>query len=428
MTGKTMNLLQTSALISRVKVATALLLSLACTPLMAQTNHYSALTQANQPQFVARLETPSAPDQGSLLGRTPAATMEYRIVSDRINNRRFFKLIADAIAVNSDAKTLAKNATYISRSRGAVPVELQPNDAISFAFDGKNTVVMSLNGVQLASYQSADFFRMLLATWVGEVPISSRFKREILGKETAPKDIAELFAASAPSIERKQAVAQVLATPAPDQTAPATTSAATAVAATAAVTSAPAPKVVAAPTPQPKVTKAPAPVSSPATAKPEPKPEPMVAAAPVAKAPVKTPEAKPSTAPVAKTESPISKPPVTVAAAKPAAVELSEEEEARRLLLRQEYLKGLNREINIQKHLPPAAFTRRAEGSVRLAIALDKNGKLLKVEVVEPSRYSMFNDQALEAVQNAQPFTPPPSDLESNPFEFETTLYYDLPL
>ncbi|MFC6755100.1 energy transducer TonB family protein, partial [Halorubrum tibetense] len=66
--------------------------------------------------------------------------------------------------------------------------------------------------------------------------------------------------------------------------------------------------------------------------------------------------------------------------------------------------------------------------SVRLAIALDKNGKLLKVEVVEPSRYSMFNDQALEAVSNAQPFTPPPADLESDPFEFETTLYYDLPL
>ncbi|WP_390592378.1 TonB family protein [Simiduia litorea] len=421
-----MNILDTTY-IGSVKAAFALCLALVCTPLLAQTNNYSALTQASQPQFVARLETPSAPDQGSLLGRTPAATMEYRIVSERINNRRFFKLIADAIAVNSDAKTLAKNATYISRSRSAVPVELQPNDAISFAFDGKNTVVMSLNGVQLASYQSADFFRMLLSTWVGEVPISSRFKREILGKETPPKDVADLFIASAPSAERKLAIAQALATPAPVE-AVATTSVA---AATAAVTSAPAAKIASVPTPQPKATKAPAPVSTPtpAAVKVETKPEPKVAVAPAAKAPVKTPEAKPSPTPVAKAETEKSKPASAPAVvAKPAPVELSEEEEARRLLLRQEYLKGLNRDINIQKHLPAAAFTRRAEGSVRLAIALDKNGKLLKVEVVEPSRYSMFNDQALEAVSNAQPFTPPPADLESDPFEFETTLYYDLPL
>jgi protein TonB len=272
---------------------------------------------------------------------------------------------------------------------------------------------------------------MLLATWVGEVPISSRFKREILGKETPPKETVALFTQAVPSAARKQEVAQALSQ-----------SAATVVAATAVV----APKAVSAPAPAAK----PAPVKAEAvkTASVQPKPvtpEPKVAKvepkvvkpapAPAVKNVVKAPAA-PATVAAAKAEKPKAEPekvatpaaPTQVAKVAPQHEELSEEEEARRLLLRQEYLKGLNRDINTYKHLPPAAFSKRAEGSVRLAITLDKNGKLLKVEVVEPSRHSMFNEQALQAVSEAQPFSPPPSELESDPFEFETTLYYDLPL
>ena len=424
-----MKIHQTTAATHALQIIAALLIVLVCAPAQAQPNNHSALTQGNQHQFVARLQTPSSPDAGSLLGKTPAATMEYRIVSERLNNRRFFKLIADAIAVNSDAKTLAKNASYISRSRSAVPVELQPNDAIAFVFDGKSTVTMSLNGVQLASYQSADFFRMLLSTWVGDVPISSRFKREILGKDTPEKAVAQLFSDSAPSAERKQAITLALATPAAEAVSQSTVAAATVVAAVAPAVAAAAKAEVPMPAPKVKVAQTPAvKVETKPAVKVESQPAPKaVAAAPV----TTTTKAQEATKPTPKAQakpSAVPTPAVVAIAKPPIQAELSEEEEARRLLLRQEYLKALNRDIKIQKHLPAAAFTRRAEGSVRLAISLDKNGKLLKVEVVEPSRYSMFNEQALEAVGNAQPFTPPPADLESDPFEFETTLYYDLPL
>lgn len=391
---------------------------LACVSLLAQaeTSTYSALTQANQPMFAARLTTPSKPDAASLLNRTPAAQMEYRIVSDRLNNRRFFKLIADAIAVNTDAKTLAKNATYISRSRAAVAVELAPGDAIQYRFDGQKTVTLSLNGIELASYDAPDFFRMLLSTWIGEVPISSRFKREILGQEKPENDVEGWFNDYQPSADRIASVKAALVTPA----APAPAVAAPVVAAAASTVAAAAPKPVPKPTatPTPKVAEAPKPAPKPTqTAKPAPKPAP-------APEPTQVVRAEPATAPKPAAQ-PAAKP--AVAKATPVKV-LTEEEEARLLLLRQDYLKTLNREINTHKHIPQRAFTRRAEGSVRLAIALDSNGKLLRVEVVEPSKHSMFNDQALEAVSNAQPFPPPPSDLETDPFEFETTLYYDLPL
>lgn len=382
----------------------------------AESNTYSALTQAQQPMFAARLTTPATPNAADLLNRTPVASMEYRIVSDRLNNRRFFKLMADAIAVNTDAKTLAKNATYISRSRAAVAVELEPGDAIQYRFDGQKTVTLSLNGIELAKYEAPDFFRMLLATWIGEVPISSRFKREILGQDKPEGDVVAWFNDNQPSDNRIAAVRAALVPPAaPVEAAPAVVAAVT-TAAVAAPKAAPqpkpmpAPKVSAAPTPTPKPTQAAKPLP-----KPEPKPEPK---------PTQVAKSVPAATPVA-AATPAAKP--AVAKAAPVKV-LTEEEEARLLLLRQEYLKTLNREINTHKHIPQRAFTRRAEGSVRLAIALDSNGKLLRVEVVEPSKHAMFNEQALEAVGNAQPFPPPPSDLETDPFEFETTLYYDLPL
>ncbi|UTA48203.1 TonB family protein [Simiduia sp. 21SJ11W-1] len=376
----------------------------------AQTQHYSALVQANQPQFATRLETPGQPDARELLSKTPASVMEYRIISDRINNRRFFKLIADAIAVNSDARLLAKNAGYISRARNALPTELQPNDQLKFAFDGKSQVTLSLNDVQLAQYEAPDFYRMLLSTWIGDVPISSRVKREILGKESTPVDIVDLFNTAQPSANRREQVQQLLAAAAAPTEAP------VAVAAPAA-----APKAQA--KPAPKAASKPEAVAS----KPAATPAPVAKAAPAAKA---EPAAKPAPKVAAKAAAPKPEPkaqpaPATVAKAAPV---LTEEEEAARLLLRQDYLKRLNREINIHKHIPQRAFTRRAEGSVRLAITLDSAGKLQKVEIVEPSKHDMFNEQALEAVGNAQPFTPPPTGLEADPFEFETTLYYDLPL
>lgn len=421
-----MKFLQLSPQFRQFALLLGTLLALCClaAPSQAQVNHYSALIQANQPQFAARLETPGQPDAAALLGRTPAATMEYRIISERISNRRFFKLLADAIAVNSDATLLAKNAGYISRSRSALPTELQPNDSLVFQFDGTSQVTLSLNGSQLASYPAPDFFRMLVATWVGEVPISSRFKRQILGQESASEEIQALYDSTQVSAQRRQEVAALV-------------SAATAVVAApkAAEVVAPAAKAAPKPEPKPQVAKAPEPKPVPKVAAPVAKTEPAPKTAPK---PAPTPKAEPQ---AAKAAPAVAAPAAAVVAAVPAAAktpvetakvapqpELTEEEEATRLLVRQEYLKGLNREINTHKHIPQRAFTRRAEGSVRLALALDKNGRLLKVEIVEPSKHNMFNEQALEAVGNAQPFSPPPSILEADPFEFETTLYYDLPL
>ncbi len=396
------------------------------TTAVAQNNQYSALIQSNQPQFAARLETPDRPDARELLGKTPASTMEYRIISDRINNRRFFKLLADAIAVNTDAQKLAKNASFISRSRSALPVELQPNDHLAFHFDGNSKVTMHLNGEQVASFEAPDYYRMLLSTWIGQVPISSRFKREILGQETADADIRAFYDGANPSADRRAQVAAAIR----QQNAPQAVAAKPAPVPVAKAEQ-PKPKVVAAPVAKPVAKPVPLPVSKPAP-KPEPtvtaKAEPKVAAKAPAPEAKQTPQAKPQPKPQPKVEpKPEPQPAPAVAKAQPEPT-LTEEQEAIRLLLRQDYLMRLNREINVHKHIPQRAFTRRAEGSVRLAITLDSNGTLLKIDIVEPSKHNMFNEQALEAVGNAQPFTPPPTGLEADPFEFETTLYYDLPL
>lgn len=400
-------------------------------PGAARVNQYSALTQADQPLFAARLGLPGKPDSRSLLSSPPASEMEYRIVSERLSSRRFFKMLSDAVAVNTDAAALAKNAGYLSRTRAALTSELQPGDSLVYRFDGARSTQLLHNGVLLLTVDSPDFYPMLLATWVGQVPISSRFKREILGQSQPDAQVQAWYQNAQPAAGRSAAIASQLRARQPAATA---TLAAASPAAKPASSSAPAAKAEARAQPQPQPKEKPQ-----AQAKPQAKPQAQPKAKPQAK-----PEPQPSTElaaapvqPIASATAPVEsahsgpEPQATVALAgqpEQGAVELTEAEEARLLLIRQEYLKQLGRDINVHKHLPRQAFSRRAEGSVRLALSLDSNGKLLKAEVVEPSRYAMFNDQALEAVQQAQPFAPPPAALESDPFEFEITLYYDLPL
>jgi protein TonB len=66
---------------------------------------------------------------------------------------------------------------------------------------------------------------------------------------------------------------------------------------------------------------------------------------------------------------------------------------------RQAYGNSLSREIGKNKRYPRIAQMRGWEGSVRLQIDIDANGKIANVSVVESSDRDVFNTEALEMVK-----------------------------
>ena len=57
---------------------------------------------------------------------------------------------------------------------------------------------------------------------------------------------------------------------------------------------------------------------------------------------------------------------------------------------------------------PRRARLRHQEGTVSLAIALDRSGRLLRLELAAPSAHEVLNQAALDMARSAAPYPPPP--------------------
>lgn len=83
--------------------------------------------------------------------------------------------------------------------------------------------------------------------------------------------------------------------------------------------------------------------------------------------------------------------------------------------------------VNSKKKYPRKARSLQQEGTVVVKIKLSKSGKLLKVEIVESSSYSILKEATLDAIKDIDKFPEIPNELGldeitfSLPFEYELT-------
>src|SRR5690606_14610815 len=210
------------------------------------------------------------------------------------------------------------------------------------------------------------------------IPLSSDFKDALLAGGDVDAELSARYAAITPTAARAEAIAGWVA---PEPPAPKVVDAGLAP---------PKPEVPVAP--PPPVTSAPEPEPEPAPAAPEP--EPQVAATPAPAEPKPAAPAQVAKAP---------------AAPAPAEEEHDEDElegmvTAEPLLLRQHYMSDVMRKTLQNMRYPRRAQERAQEGSIRLAVTVARDGKLQDVKIVEESRYSLLNKEALDSVERANPF------------------------
>jgi TonB family protein len=141
-------------------------------------------------------------------------------------------------------------------------------------------------------------------------------------------------------------------------------------------------------------------------------------------------------APVTQIEKPVSAATSSAAPAKPAAItaaKVEEEEEegpaltAQSLLARQFYVSDAIKKIRGKTRYPQRALDRDQEGSVRVAIVIDREGTVLSTNVLDASKFDLLNKEALDAIKRSAPFPALPADIPGARFEFTVPMRWTLP-
>lgn len=378
------------------RVLTSILLVFICQLARAEPmlNGVGVHQELSQEVFIGALFSESlSNDPSTLLRNSQPMRMELKIVApEGVTSRRFSRLWIEGLAVNSKADELMAQADNTVLFDNMFKGKLQKDDHVVITNTPGSGISVSLNNVKLGAIEDNSFFNMLLATWIGSVPLSSDYRDSLLKVGDIDSRLRDRFASI---------------TPTPNRTAE-----------------------VNAWGQKPSATEAATAIETVAAAKPDtPKLEVPTIEKPKLDLPLPIPQQSSSSvssiAPV-----------IAVAASSTAAapIPVAEEDEdegpaltAQTLLARQFYVSDSIKKIRTKTRYPQRALDRNQAGNVRVAIVVDRNGNLIDSNIIESSQYELLNKEALEAIKRSSPFPALPDSITGTRFEFTVPMRWALP-
>ncbi len=377
-----------------------------------QLNGVAPFQQLGKDRFVAGLYTSTLSENANdVIGSTQQRSMELRITADTLSHRRLNRVWIEGMAINNPSDLLTKEAENMVAFSNLLTNKLVRGDQLRLDYTVGQGTTVSLNGSKLGVINSDAFFDLLLRTWIGSIPLSSTFKDQLLAGGNIDDDNLALYNSIIPDADRQDIVSvwqeererKAAAEKAKKQAEIAKTE-----------------EAIAKPSLDiaPKV-EAPNAIQAPTVAAASPKPTP-----PVPTPPKPEPKAAPA------------KEPANVAAKKPAPDIANEDDEdlndepaltAEIILERQRYHSQLLKWCYKYLRYPQKAVSRGQQGSIRLLVAIDRNGNVTKVTAEEESKYSLLNKEALNAIERANPFPQVPSSIKGEQYSFTLPIVFKLP-
>lgn len=345
-------------------------------------------TQLGKEQFLAAVyaETRTSVAR-DLLTAEHDKVMELRILEENLFARRFQRMWIEGIAINAGAVEMEKFAQHLADFSNLLRLKLTTGDILRIErLEQQKMTRVSLNSQLLGTIGDARFFDLLLRTWVGPVPLSSEFKDALLAEGKVSPDLLARFNSTTPSSARVAEVVALLQSPAAR---------------------------IAEQRPSNDSSKPPTPVDS--TPTPD-ETQPPVAAATPAKPPEPSPPQELLTAEALFNDEAI----------------LDEEEDgayaftAENLLSQQIYIAKLAKWTSNFVKYPRSALRSQQEGTVRLTVALRRDGRIQDVQVLEKSEYETLNKAATRAVKSASPYPAVPEEITGEQFLFTVPVVFKL--
>jgi periplasmic protein TonB len=328
--------------------------------------------------FIGALYSSTPGDNVETLVTTPQnMRMELKIVTpEGITTRRFSRMWIEGMAINNPSTLLTEQADFMVKFDGLFKGRLTMNDSVAFNYEPTKGVNVSVNNALMGNIASEKFFSMLLRTWAGKIPLSTDFKEGILKAGKVDSALRARFDSIKTTKERAAEVAAWSKIKSAADLA--AEKEAAKLEATKNASSSPAVDV--------------AKLSS------------------VAK--IDTAKIEAAKAEAAKAE-----------AARIAAQKNNDDDDrpaltAQTLLARQFYVSDMLKKVRSILRYPKRALERGQAGSVRVAVIINRQGKVMSTSLVESSKYDQLNEAVVTAITESSPFPPMPDSISGNSFEF----------
>lgn len=416
-------------------------------------NGMSVHSELGQESFIGALFTTNLSNNNKeILFSQEEKQLQVRVLAPRLSARRFKRMWIEGLAINASTSELEAQSQNMANFSNMLKVGLRRGDIFAVQRSDSSVRVI-INGSTLGVIDDVTFFDLLLRTWIGPVPLSSTFRDQLLVAGDIPEELQARFNAIRPSENRIQAIAAALAqSGTEDDTVPAASSAPT--------DESIAPKIVVAPTIAP-----PKLVGGAIEAPQLPRSTP-IEAAPIVENTTKTDKAisSPDIAGGEVTESTeldtntelatsqaagsIAKSPPAIAQSGEAADPTSElamadenalnpeedtifEEDdevftAESLLAQQLYIAKLKKWTYKELVYPQRSLDKDEQGVVRLNVKIDREGKLVQIDVVEDPGYSRLTKAATKAVSRSSPYPEMPEIMKGEDFDFSLPIVFKI--
>ncbi|PCK07596.1 MAG: hypothetical protein COA42_13505 [Alteromonadaceae bacterium] len=162
--------------------------------------------------FYAGLYTESIDiDRETLLEnkKNESIKMELKIRSNTVSKRRFKRLWREKIGINSDTSELEKHSKNLKKFESFLHIDLKRNDVFSLTLKN-NHIDVTLNDVKLGRITDRHFYPLLLRSWLGPVPPSSKFRAALLQQRNIDDELFSAYHQIYPNDARKSEVANAL--------------------------------------------------------------------------------------------------------------------------------------------------------------------------------------------------------------------------
>ena len=373
--------------------------------------------ELGQDQFLGALYTDIASDDVEvILDARIAKRMELKVVArSGIVAGRFSRMWIEGAAINNSIQLLTEQADNMLIFDQMFRGRLEENDHIVIDYVPAKGINVFLNSVWLGNIPSDNFFPLLLRSWIGRVPLSSRYRDELLSLEAPDSELLQRYQHLEPRLSRIAVVQDWVAESAQEVLA----SEAALIASEIEITETELPAKPAKSVPENPVPIEPAAIVAGAAKPIASETESQLPEAPETRSPEKnSPQSLTHQQPLA--------------IATPAAEARSNSEEdkpvltTQTLLAQQMYISTALQRIYSRVIYPRRAQQLRQAGSVKIRVVIRSNGDLKDLQLLEESDFALLNHATLAAVKNAAPFPALPDTIAGRDIEFSVPVKFSL--
>ncbi|EAT12999.1 hypothetical protein HF888_00895 [Bermanella marisrubri] len=138
--------------------------------------------------YLAALYLPSKNnDAHAILKNEQRQRMDIYVLSNEWRPRQWQRQWLNDISISTPPKQLEKMKDSVHDFAQLLPAALVKNDHISIEFYPDKGTSVRINGVLFLQTDDRDLFQSLLSIWIGELPPSRQFKKQILGEDLEQK-------------------------------------------------------------------------------------------------------------------------------------------------------------------------------------------------------------------------------------------------